>query len=399
VRGIVCNWSNVVSVNWGDYDILGFNEIWGIKEFENLKVEGYEIKTIAQRQLGRGGGSMIYTRKEIDCTVLTTPFVEGVAETTGIKIGEVYFINVYRPPSGNKQEFVEVISAYLNSIGGVKVIIGGDLNLNILGGNTHIDEVCNQFGLVAKISGTTRIASNTCIDNFLTNLDGVYKVSEICIADHQAITAIIELKNVKKPTPTYTCRQMKEYNWALFNHLSHQLVIRGDSNESRWNNLLEDIKEVVDVSFPKVEKKVKYTFTMSPGLMRCRDKKNRLLRKYKRGQIRKEEYVRYNNTYRKLIRTEQSKALGDKLVTAGNNGKLKWKALKEGLHIQAEQKNITELCVNGEKITDKEKIAKAVCEHFKSCATKLTEGLPQGQDTSNIMPQGPTWDILDQPLN
>ncbi len=55
-------------------------------------------------------------------------------ETTGIKIGDIHFINVYRPPSGNKQEFVDLISAYINIISGAKLLIGGDFNLNILGG-------------------------------------------------------------------------------------------------------------------------------------------------------------------------------------------------------------------------------------------------------------------------
>jgi len=35
VRGIVCNWAATTAFNWADYDIVAFNETWGIKEFEN----------------------------------------------------------------------------------------------------------------------------------------------------------------------------------------------------------------------------------------------------------------------------------------------------------------------------------------------------------------------------
>ena len=45
VRGIVCNWNKVKSFDWNKYDIIAFNEIWAIAIFENLSVEGFEIKT------------------------------------------------------------------------------------------------------------------------------------------------------------------------------------------------------------------------------------------------------------------------------------------------------------------------------------------------------------------
>jgi hypothetical protein len=56
VRGIVKNWSGVNSFDWGEFDILCFNEVWGIKDYENLSVEGYEIKNKKLRETRRGGG-------------------------------------------------------------------------------------------------------------------------------------------------------------------------------------------------------------------------------------------------------------------------------------------------------------------------------------------------------
>lgn len=35
VREILCNWAATTAFNWADYDIVAFNETWGIKEFEN----------------------------------------------------------------------------------------------------------------------------------------------------------------------------------------------------------------------------------------------------------------------------------------------------------------------------------------------------------------------------
>ena len=391
VRGLICNWDNAVAFNWGNYDIIAFNEVWGIKSFENIAVDNYEVKSIKLRQTSRGGGTVIFGKKEITCETLQTPFVEGCLESTGVKIGTTYFINLYRPPNGNKQEFVDLLTQYLDTLGGKKILIGGDFNLNLTGGNRYIEEICNLYRLEAKIRDCTRLASGTCIDNFITNIEGSYKVLDISIADHQAITAEIKTKVEKRLKQTYTCRIMRESNWAMFNHLMHSVEIRGHNNDENWENLLEDITGVVDASFPRVEKKSKYIFAMSSALLKSRDKKNNLLRRYKAGTIPKEQYIRYNSIYRKLIKTAQSKALGDKLTEAGTDGKKKWNCIKNALHIHAKEQCITEVVKNGVRLNNKQDVAEAFKNHFEICATKLSEGLPQGQDTSIVMPQGSDW--------
>ncbi len=59
VRGLVCNWDAATSFDWNNYDILAFNEVWNIKDFENLVVENYEIKAKKLRTNSRGGGIII----------------------------------------------------------------------------------------------------------------------------------------------------------------------------------------------------------------------------------------------------------------------------------------------------------------------------------------------------
>ncbi len=211
VRGLVCNWSNARSFNWDEYDILGFSEIWQIKDYENLMVENFEIKTIKQRENTRGGGSVIFGRINLVTKALETPFIEGTIETTGIKVGDINFIQVYRPPSGNKEIFSDILTNYLGGFGGQKIILGGDFNLNSLVRNRWIDSLCHNFGLEAKITHPTRLESATCIDNYLTNIQGIYKVSNISIADHQAITAQVSVGSIIfKKTFKFTYREMKE---------------------------------------------------------------------------------------------------------------------------------------------------------------------------------------------
>ena len=108
---------------------------------------------------------------------------------------------------------------------------------------------------------------------------------------------------------------------------------------------------------------------MSSALLKSRDKKNRLLRQYKRGLIAKEIYINYNRIYRKLIKTEQCSVFKEKLIKAGNNGKLKWKAIKSELMLQSEKSKIANVINNGENVTEDIAIARTFKTHFETCAT------------------------------
>jgi len=393
VRGLVCNWDAVKSVNWSNYDVVAFNEVWSIKEFENLRVNEFEIKTKKLRDNRRGGGTVIFGRQNLECSILQTPFIEGCIETTGIKIGDIYFINVYRPPNGNIEQFTNSLSPYLYTLRGSKIIIGGDYNINYLVNRNWFDEFGREFGLTPKISNITRISSSTCIDNYLTNIDGYYEVSDICIADHQAIVAKIEIiRNKSKPKQKFSYRQMKENNFALFNHrLYNSIELNGSNINEKWENLQHKIHDIVEECFPIKQSSRKYLFTMSQGLLKSRDKKNKLLRLYKRGRIEKEIYTEYNKIYRKLIKSEQTKEFNIKLKDAGTNGREKWKVIKTKLLLESSKQSIDTILVDGKLLTTKEEIADAFKTHFETCALKLAENLPQGEDTSAIMPTGPNW--------
>ena len=383
---------------WNAYDIVAFNEIWDVKEFETLKVDGFEIKAIKIRNLARGGGTVIFGRSDIQMKSINSPFVEGIIETTGVKIGSIIFINIYRPPSGNKDNFVELLTQYLDTLRGQKIIIGGDFNLNAVGGNFWLNTICNLYGLEIKINDVTRIESQTCIDNYLTNTTGVFSVSNIAIADHQAITAKIDLPDkLAKTKIQFKYRQMKEDNWLSFKQGINCIQILDTDSNSQWEKLLEDVKTIVENSFPIKQAKQKYVFTMSQGLLKSRDRKNKLLRRYKAGQIDKKIYTDYNKIYRKLIKTEQSNKFREKLGEAGTNGRLKWKVIKQGLLLEPEKTRIEEICINGIFHKTDDNIAKAFKDHFETCAINLTEGLPQGVDTSVSMPQGEPWSF--EPTN
>ena len=392
VRGLISNWDAIKTIDWGEYDIMAFNEIWAVNDFETLKVDGFEIKTIKTRANRRGGGVVMFAKNNLKTEILETNFIDGTFESVGIKVGSTVIVNIYRPPSGNKQTFMEELNSLLEIHNGKDIILMGDFNINFLERNNDWENFCNQFGIKNKISNITRIASGTCIDNFVTNLEGIFSVTNLSIADHLAIKAKIKLKcKIKRVKSQHSYRAMKDINWLLFKNGIHNLEIDNASINNKWDSLSQKIKEVVEQSFPLKMSRHEYHFSMSKGLIKSRDKKNKLLRDYKAGKINKNIYVNYNKIYRKLIQIEQEKSFKNQLISAGNDGKKKWKVIKQGLLLEKENKKITELVIDGHKIENNQIIANKFKTHFETCALSLADNLPPSRDTCNIMEDGNNW--------
>ena len=225
---------------------------------------------------------------------------------------------IYRPPAGNKEIFVDKLTDWITSASNKNIYIAGDFNLNYLSNNkTYFESIETITGLKAKISKVTRVESNSCIDNILTNLTGTHKVSSICIADHQGMISQIDIVIQREPPKRYKYREMKESNWVKFATELKKLSIRGTDINDRWYNLTSDIRTTVDNSFPEKESKTQYKFTMSQGLLKSKNKKNKLLMQYKRGLIDKAIYIRYNKIYRKLIAKETENSFHEKIRDTG----------------------------------------------------------------------------------
>jgi len=176
-----------------------FNEIWQIRDYENLVIEGFVLANVYQRTETRGGGVMIFVRDNYKFSKFESPVVNGIIESSSIKIHNLIITSLYRPPSGNKTEFVDKLTEWIESLGGKKIYIAGDFNLNYNSNDvTHYRAIEENTELKPSITETTRVASNSCIDNILTNTQGSHKVSNISIADHQGLISKIESKVHKK---------------------------------------------------------------------------------------------------------------------------------------------------------------------------------------------------------
>jgi hypothetical protein len=259
----VKNWDAVKQLDLSRYDVLIFNEIWQVRNFENINIPDFKIANIYQRERQRGGGVLIYIKENLSYEKYEAPVITGVVESIAISLNSNIILGLYRPPSGNKQTFMDTLINWISDQRNKNIYVAGDFNLNLLNNDKNIyDMIEASIGLSPKINNVTRIASGSCIDNILTNIDSTNKISSICIADHQGLISNLKLRVARQEKKKFKYREMKESNWTIFSNSLKELSITGESVNEKWSKLSENIKKIVDNSFPEKTSNQQYKFSM-----------------------------------------------------------------------------------------------------------------------------------------
>jgi len=144
VRGLVKNLKIINSLQLETNDVLLFSEIWNIKDFEHINIQGFELIEKYQRQT-RGGGVAIFIKTGQKAKKLNGIINEGITESVGIQLNGLNIYCVYRPPSGSKQLFIEDLCQLLDNNNGRRVIIGGDFNIDNFTSNNILNTWANLY--------------------------------------------------------------------------------------------------------------------------------------------------------------------------------------------------------------------------------------------------------------
>ncbi len=126
MRGLIKNWGSISQINLDNYDMLLFNEIWKINDYENLNLPEFKLVQVNQRVNSRGGGTAIFLRHDIKYEIIQSPFIEGVIETTACKIEKTIFCNIYRPPQGSKETCIDTLMNWIESNRCDNIFLAGD---------------------------------------------------------------------------------------------------------------------------------------------------------------------------------------------------------------------------------------------------------------------------------
>ncbi len=169
----------------------------------------------------RGGGGLLFY---VDRKYQFQPLPEWHICNPDIEIGWIklhlkltkptYIGLIYRPPSGNYENCLEIIEQKLidiNSEGDADLLLIGDININLLSrGDCMVNRYrkwIHEQRLKSMINTATRITKNsrTCIDHILTNRQDLYHNAAIFdpgLSDHNMIFAS---RKKKRQPRTHTC--------------------------------------------------------------------------------------------------------------------------------------------------------------------------------------------------
>ena len=235
--------------NYASYpDILSITESWFSENYTS-ELNGY-VGFHTTRKGRAGGGTSIYVKSDISATdIKEFCFCTSIIESCAVKLSfqnyELIILSIYRPPSHDINGFSNKLGEILTELRCKKVIILGDLNINLLlDNNPHIDNfisMLNSFHFMPHVTKPTHFPTAeginpSLLDHIWTNLFSNC-TTHIITGDftnhlpvYFRITIPSNLRN-KKELVKISFRLVNDETISRFNNLI---------NNFNWNNIKDD---------------------------------------------------------------------------------------------------------------------------------------------------------------
>lgn len=216
-------------------DILCFSETWltDINPSADFDLDGYNMFRLDRARVMRAGGVCVYVDENYSCDTemykhlnrsLIHIEIQWLVVTKG-KAKKLLIANIYRPPEGEKAEFINILGGLVAQIVEIErfdVILTGDCNINVLVDDVHKENLystLDDYQLRQLITTPTRYAEGgTLIDLMFTNIVHINTsgVANINISDHLPVFAKIKREKYNHSKKSFIGRSYKNYNVVRF---------------------------------------------------------------------------------------------------------------------------------------------------------------------------------------
>lgn len=373
-----------------------------------FRINGYQSlyqSKIANKRKGSGlaiyvNDKFIYTSNEKfnQCSKnLESLFITISNTSKPITVGVVY-----RPPSGNRNEFMSELENLMQALPKSNVIITGDFNIDLHkpGCNTF-ENIVYGNGLAPLVSIATHFKPGcdpSCIDNILTNSTDV-AVSGVCenkVSHHHPLFCFVKVAKTTSednnvPSPTY---DFCESNINLFT----EAISTSFSNasftfdESGFNEFAGIITNQIDKCFsvdPAQLKSRRNRLTnpwISSGIIASVNKKHFLYQKWKKSTSSKNKfgnqqfyaaYKEFRKKLKGLISLAKKTHYAKRFNDAEGNSKKTWKIINE-IRGKTNSKIKASFLIDGKLVEDRRAIANGFNNFFTSVAVKLNNACEEG---------------------
>ena len=300
-----------------EFHVLGFSETWlnqnidsSLVAMENYVLHRQDRKFVnVNNEIKKGGGICLYVDKNIktksihlnDANVSSCNIECQWIELCLEKQRNIVIGNLYRPPNGDPDEFIEYLE---NSIEGFNLdnkdlIICGDVNIDVLDKTNEstkkLIEFLSQTGLTNLIKTPTRFSNNknSCIDHIYSNSYSIIDsgVLDVNISDHEFVYMVRKkLKSVHTKSE-FTGRSYVNYIPDEFKRLldiaSWDTFYNNTDPNILWDFFKKEIITAADILCPQKIfkiKKLKESWLSNDLLESIKDK-DRALKKAKRTKL------------------------------------------------------------------------------------------------------------------
>ena len=393
------------------FDIIGFCEIFDIKENTSFELEGYhkfEYNDRPKDDDGRGGVGLFVKecfsyRERNDLS----EFISHVFESIFIELQfenkkNIIVGNVYRPntwPRADLDRFIVTLSNIIEIINQENklIVLLGDYNIDLLKYGTHIktteflDDMISH-GLLPVITKPTRITkhSATLIDHIYTNIIQNTSSSGIIltdIADHFGTFLIIKKEKPKKEPNGKYYRSFNQTNIDQFKTILNQCDFSGISNydnaDEAYSYFMELYQNAFNLAFPLKYSKYKSKYIkreswLTEGLLVSSNHKKKLY-KIKLDKPTEENintYKNYRDMFNKQCRTAKKMYYNNLFNLYKNDMKRSWNILNQVIQ-NAKTNKCTQTCflINNLVTSNKKAIAEGFNNFFASVGKNYADNI------------------------
>lgn len=372
-----------------DIQIICFTETWitTVKR-DLLRIEGYDLASCFCRSNREGGGVCIFLRNDIgfkERKDILKMNIEYIFETCAIELPKhnLLLITIYWPDKNREPEtFNNALTKLLKHLS-IKdktknIILGGDLNINILEQNDlalNLLNLMRSYNFKTLVTEPTRItqSSSTCIDLVFSNIydadnKAIATVKDYGLSDHMGVYVSVPHSENSQSSPNWYAneRVFSEKNIKIFKQkickIKWTSILKSEESINNNYNLFHSkITSILEQALPITKIKIKrkkYNTWLTKGLrISCKNK--RLLKIFiaqTDSTILHNHYKNYEKKLKKSIAIAKKIQYKKFVMTSNNVIKAMWQVVKErtnknaqktkkNMHIFVENKHIEDPCL------------------------------------------------------
>ena len=258
--------------------------------------------------------------------------------------------NIYRPPQGNVDSFIQVLEDTLDcyDLNRTEIYLMGDLNIDIMDkknpSTKKLVDLTKPYGLRQLIKHPTRYSKdkNTILDLIYTNSDFIYDsgVCDVNLSDHQLILTTRNKIKTRYSKCNFTGRSYRNYNKEEFQNKVHDSDWRDydqiNTVSGKWKEMLRIILKCIDELCPTKSFSVKQEKEpwITPQLIELIKDKDHAIKKAKRKNKDPnlwKQAKQLRNTCTKRVRNARAEYIQENLENNLGNSKKFWKNIQNVL--------------------------------------------------------------------